>query len=43
MGPEPAEVDVGLRHVHVGEEEPQTEDGLGKHVENGVSNDLSID
>lgn len=43
MSPETAKVDVGLGHVHVGEKEPQTEDGLGKHVENGIRDDLGVD
>lgn len=43
VGPEAANVDVGLLHVHVGEEEPDAEDGLGEDIENSVGNDLGID
>lgn len=43
MCPESTEFDVGLRHVHVGQEEPKTKDWLGKDVKDGVSNDLGID
>lgn len=42
LGPESVEVHVGLRHVGVGEEEPQAEDWLGEDVEDGVGNDLGI-
>ena len=43
VGPEAADVDVGLRHAGVGEEQPSTEDWLGEDVEDGVGNNLSID
>lgn len=36
LGPEAAELDVGLRHADVGEEEPGTEDGLGEDVEDSL-------
>lgn len=42
VGPETAEVDIGLRHLRVGNQEPETEDGLGKDVENGVGYNLGI-
>lgn len=43
VGPPAADVNVGLRHVGVGEEQPEAEDGLGEHVEDGVCDDLGID
>ena len=38
-------IDVNLRagHAVVGEEEPETEDGLGEDVKNSVGNDLSVE
>ena len=41
--PETANLDISLRHTHVGEQEPCTKDRLGKNVEDGVGNDLIID
>eukprot|EP00262_Sarcandra_glabra_P007069 TRINITY_DN19631_c0_g1_i1.p2 TRINITY_DN19631_c0_g1~~TRINITY_DN19631_c0_g1_i1.p2 ORF type:complete len:294 (-),score=25.52 TRINITY_DN19631_c0_g1_i1:240-1121(-) len=41
--PVSAEFDIGLGHLGVGEEQPDTEDGLGQHVKNGVGNDFSVD
>ena len=29
LGPETAQLDVGLRHAHVGEQQPRSEDWLG--------------
>lgn len=43
MCPESAEFDVGLRHVQVGQEEPEAKDRLGEDVENSVCNDLAVD
>ena len=43
VGPEATEINVGLRHVHVGKQQPQTEDWLGENVEDGVGNDLTVD
>lgn len=43
MGPEAAEIDVGLWHAHVGEEEPGSEDRLGKDVQDCVGDDLLVD
>lgn len=42
VGPEATEIDVGLGDVGVGDQEPETEDGLGENVKNSVGNDLSI-
>lgn len=35
--------DLRRRHAVVGEEEPETKDGLGQDVQNSIGNDLSID
>lgn len=43
MGPETAEVNVGLWHVLVSQEEPKTEDWLGKDIEDSVGDNLGID
>lgn len=40
--PEATEVDVGLRHAGVAEEEPETENGLGEDIKNSVGDDLSV-
>ena len=42
VGPEATEIDVGLGDVGVGDQEPETEDGLVENVKNSVGNDLSI-
>ena len=42
VGPEAAKLDVSLGHVHVSEEKPKTEDWLGKDIENGVGDDLTV-
>lgn len=42
VGPEATELNVGLGHVGVGEEKPQTEDGLGEDVKDGVGNNLGV-
>lgn len=42
VGPEAANIDVGLRHAGVGEKQPSTEDWLGKDVENSVGDDLLV-
>ena len=42
MSPEASEINVGLWHVHVSEQEPKAEDGFGKDVKNGVGDDLAI-
>jgi hypothetical protein len=40
--PETVELDVALGHVGVSDQEPSTEDSLGKHVQDGVGDDLAI-
>lgn len=42
VGPETAELDVALTHVCVGDEEPGTEDSLGKHIEDSIGDDLAV-
>lgn len=42
VGPEATEVDVGLWHADMGEEEPGTEDWLGEDVEHSVRDDLLV-
>jgi hypothetical protein len=43
VGPKASEVNVGLGHLGVGDEEPDAENGLGKDIKNGVGDDLTID
>ena len=43
MGPEATNVEVGLLQALVSEQEPGTEDRLGKDVEDGIGDDLLID
>lgn len=43
VGPEATKLNLALAKLGVGEQQPGTEDGLGKNVENGVGNDLTID
>ena len=42
LGPESTDVNVGLWHADVGEEQPGTEDWLGQDVEDSVGDDLLI-
>lgn len=42
IGPEAAEVNIGLTELSVGDDQPSTEDGLSKDVEDGVGDDLAI-
>ena len=42
VGPEAAKLNLALGHVGMSDEQPGTEDTLGKDVENGISNDLAI-
>lgn len=37
LAPETVELDVGLGHADVGEQEPSTEDGLGEDVKDLVN------
>jgi hypothetical protein len=43
VGPEAVELNVALAHVGVNNQEPCTEDTLGKDVEHGVGDDLGVD
>ena len=43
VGPEATKVDISLWHAGVSEQEPCTEDWLGKDIENGVGDNLLID
>lgn len=42
VGPEAAEVNIGLAELSVGDDQPSTEDGLSKNIEDGVGDDLAI-
>lgn len=42
VGPESTEVNVGVSHLGMGDEEPCTEDWLGEDVKDSVGNDLLI-
>jgi hypothetical protein len=42
VSPEAAEVDISLTELSVGDDQPSTEDGLSKDIEDGVGNDLAI-
>lgn len=43
MGPEAAELNVGLRNARVLHQEPGTENSLSEDIKNGVGNDLAVD
>jgi hypothetical protein len=43
VGPEAVELNIALAHVGVDNQEPGTEDTLGKDIEHGVGDDLSVD
>jgi hypothetical protein len=43
VGPEATEVNIGLTELSVGDDQPGTEDRLGKNIEDGVGDDLAID
>jgi hypothetical protein len=42
VGPEAAEVNIGLAELSVSDDQPSTEDWLSKNIEDGVGNDLAI-
>jgi hypothetical protein len=42
VGPEAVELSIALAHVGVDNEEPGTEDSLGKNIKNSVGDDLSV-
>lgn len=43
VSPEATEINIGLRHLCVSNEEPCTEDWLGKNVKYGIGNNLLVD
>jgi hypothetical protein len=43
VGPEAVELNIALAHVGVDNQEPGTEDTLGKDIKDGVGDDLSVD
>jgi hypothetical protein len=43
VGPEAVKLDVALGHVGMSNQEPRTKDTLGEDIEDGVSNDLTVD
>lgn len=42
VGPPATELDVGLGHTAVAQEQPQAKDGLGQDIEDAVSQDLAV-
>jgi hypothetical protein len=42
VGPEAVELNVALGHLGVGDQEPCTEDTLGKDVKDSVGDDLAV-
>jgi hypothetical protein len=42
VGPEAGELDVALGEVGMGDQEPGTEDTLGKNIQDSVGDDLAI-
>lgn len=42
VGPEATKLDVGLRNRGMGEEQPSTEDWLGKNIQDSVGDDLLV-
>lgn len=43
VGPEATEVNIGLTELSVGDDQPSTEDGLSKNIEDSVGDDLAVD
>ena len=43
VGPEATKVDVGLAELSVGDDQPSTEDGLSKDIEDSIGDDLAVD
>lgn len=43
VGPEATKVNIGLTELSMGDDQPGTEDGLSKYIENSVGDDLAID
>lgn len=42
ISPETADLDVGLRHASMGDQKPDTKDGLGQNIQDSIGNDLAI-
>ena len=42
VGPEAADVDIGLWHADVGEQKPGTKDWLGENVKHSIGDDLLV-
>lgn len=42
MGPEAAELNIGLGHVQMSQEQPETKDRLSEDVKDSIGNDFSI-
>jgi hypothetical protein len=42
VGPEAGKLDIRLTHLGVGDQEPGTEDTLGKDIQDSVSDDLAV-
>ena len=42
VGPEAVELDIALRQLSVSDQEPGTEDTLGKDIKDSVANDLGV-
>jgi hypothetical protein len=40
--PETSELNIALTQLGVGDQQPGTEDTLGKNVQNGISDDLAV-
>jgi len=43
VSPEATEIDIGLAELSVSDDQPSTEDGLSKHIKDGVGDDLAVD
>jgi hypothetical protein len=43
MSPEATKINICLRDARVRDEEPETEDWLGKDIKNGVGDDFAVD
>lgn len=42
VGPVSAKLNICLRHVGMGQQQPGAKDWLGKNVKNGIGNDFSV-
>ena len=43
VGPEATKVDISLTELSVGDDQPSTEDGLSKDIEDSIGDDLAVD